>query len=214
MGQLGSMLSEHSKLFFTDDQLTTEIDVPSVVCEPCEGEGFTQASKCCTYFPFVANYSIGADIEFYISKFGKKGLVTFLGLHPEKKYRDQFALNGFGKGEGLGCPLFQNGSCSDWSRRSTECQFYFCKPWTAKSMKKDLRNYMNDMEMGLAQMAAVHAGADQDELKWSIDVFSHNESPWLIYELQDYFKDCHKEYMENRKAWIVELQKQFPNPFN
>jgi Fe-S-cluster containining protein len=95
--------------------------------------------KCCTYFPFLTNYSLGAILESDLKSkdlisemIEKREFVLPLGLVPNWKYKQEFkdkALGDFGNNENLLCPFFLKSekSCSIWPYRNSACQSFQCE---------------------------------------------------------------------------------------
>jgi len=116
-------------------------------CKSCNmikkrSDAFLPQTKCCTYFPEIPNYMVGAilynkDID---SREGKKRIsaiisekkgVTPLGISPPKKYSVLFSSSKdcLGKNKALVCPFLIKRSklCAIWKKADSNCLTYFCK---------------------------------------------------------------------------------------
>jgi Fe-S-cluster containining protein len=99
---------------------------------------FSPDLKCCTYFPFLPNFSIGAIFQggsgaqkLRLAGAMAEGFVSPLGLFPSaaRRRREQdLAAEGFGRTKELLCPFFDPASrgCGIWEYRPGVCQSYFC----------------------------------------------------------------------------------------
>ena len=208
---LADLLTKQAKTYFTRQELERDLDMEPVACSPCEGQakGYSLSYKCCTYFPFLANHIVGGFTEEHLEKLSSAGgLITHLGIHPSKQYREQFALSRFGTNDDLSCPMYKGGQCSIWSTRPVECQMYFCSKPGEHKVWKQAKNFANEMEMGLSQLSALYAGANLKQIQWSIDVFSHNESKYSLQEMLSFYRDCHAIYQQNSVLWIRQLRQE------
>jgi hypothetical protein len=111
---------------------------------PVPMDYFRPDTKCCTYFPQLPNYLVGAiladpspDMEE-----GRKRLRTIIASrvgttpHWVNRPRKQSLIltaygEGFGRAKSLLCPFFDESnlaaSCTIWRHRETVCMTYYCK---------------------------------------------------------------------------------------
>lgn len=105
---------------------------------------FSKSTKCCTWFPFLPNYLVGAilndDDPLLIE--GKKRIldnlinnynVTYFGIFPSDKFQKGFSkllIKDFGRDEKCRCDFFMDGkvNCSIWKYRDAVCSTWYCKP--------------------------------------------------------------------------------------
>lgn len=91
--------------------------------------------KCCTYFPFVPNFSLGSiaareggrtDAASVFKSAFARGLLSPLGLFPREQQRR--GRVGFGIDVNQRCPFLSDAekSCRIWSSRPSVCASYFC----------------------------------------------------------------------------------------
>jgi Fe-S-cluster containining protein len=116
-------------------------DESSLDCGSCRGP-FAADLKCCTYFPFVPNFSIGAilhDIrrdndsakKLRLAGALAEGFVSPLGLFPSlarQRREKEAGPENFGRVRELICPFFDSATlaCGIWAHRPGVCQSYFC----------------------------------------------------------------------------------------
>ncbi len=94
--------------------------------------------KCCTYHPFLPNYLVGgvlAEGDSYAQAQIKKQIkelkfITPMGIVAPEAYQFKFSykkVEDYGNDESLLCPYYDQGSCSVWQFRSSECQQFHCR---------------------------------------------------------------------------------------
>jgi hypothetical protein len=104
---------------------------------------FSPDAKCCTYWPQLPNYLVGAILtDTGASQVeGRRRLAAMLerewtsplGVGPSAEYRILYAATGkkdFGRSAGLLCPFFtpaDGGTCTIWQQRNGVCSTWFCK---------------------------------------------------------------------------------------
>ncbi len=127
--------------FFPD----TAPEEPLSTCSNCSMVGCTSKEskdpgpfdpnlKCCTYFPFLPNFSI-ATLVHDRNAAGMKllesapvdGVLTPLGLFPDgnRRFR-QSESDDFGRDPKLKCPFLSAGRCQIWNQRPSVCVSYHC----------------------------------------------------------------------------------------
>lgn len=146
------ILKEFPQLYnkFLDPFFEQEIPTESyATCNDCamkcgtpKVQAFSPKLKCCTYFPKIPNYLIGAILDDQsreleighkrVSDLVKEKIgVTPFGLFPPKKYSLLYTQGEgtFGNSTSLLCPYYikELGSCSIWKYREAVCSTYFCK---------------------------------------------------------------------------------------
>lgn len=102
-------------------------------------------TKCCTYYPVIPNYMIGAillDTNPYLDE-GRRRLlaiiekghgVTPLGIIPTFKHDKVYkayhqplkTIKSTAIANELRCPFYNKGNCTIWSHRTELCSTYFC----------------------------------------------------------------------------------------
>lgn len=100
---------------------------------------FANDLKCCTYFPFLPNFSIGACLNEELSGFKlrlaaaeKSGLFLPHGLFATPEHESlvrSLGKKSFGIRRELLCPFFDvsGNQCGIWAHRPGVCATYFCK---------------------------------------------------------------------------------------
>lgn len=141
---------------------------------PVKMEFFLPDAKCCTYFPQLPNYLVGAILadsspameegkrrirEQIKSRFG--ATPHYLARPRKMTLILQGYADGFGRAKSLLCPYFDKsnlaGSCTIWRHREAICMTYYCKYvggqrgfdfWVA------FKNYLGHVQRLLARFAA------------------------------------------------------------
>jgi Fe-S-cluster containining protein len=141
---------------------------------------FSEKLKCCTYFPFLPNFSIGAILEQgdasrheLLRKALHVGFLSPLGLFPtvsRQRSQAEIGKQGFGKEPGLLCPFFdsQRLQCGIWEFRPGVCQSYFC---ISREGQKGLdfwakrEEALNSFEWSLAHEVLWELGYTSDDVR-------------------------------------------------
>lgn len=159
-------------------------------CEPCEQasaeipveERFSSETKCCTYFPFLPNFTLGKLVEeaqkdralqLRTSHALMKGRATPLGLFTALEYeadREARGEKAFGRAIELLCPFFNRtqGLCSIWIHRPGVCASYICRSThgnRGQELKKSLEEYLNLFEWTLVHETLWRLGYTQDDVR-------------------------------------------------
>jgi Fe-S-cluster containining protein len=149
-------------------------------CESCTmskspvptAKRYREDLKCCTFYPFIPNYAVGAILT--EEKF-KKGAEIMreiirsqtyslpIGLVPPVKYQLEFKKRkdgDFGNIEDWLCPYFDRDKeqCTIWSYRGSVCTSFYCKSSYGLRGKKfwnDVSNYLSYVEMALLEEALI-----------------------------------------------------------
>lgn len=119
---------------------------------------FLNHLKCCTYFPYLPNFSLGALSADDLAKTKSRGILLPVGLFPSENEQNKiknFGHEGFGKKSELLCPFFDSmkNQCSIWTYRPGVCTSYFCKSDQGQKgldYWKDVEKYLNHFEWKLA----------------------------------------------------------------
>ncbi len=145
-------------------------------------ERFSRETKCCTYFPFLPNFTLGnlieqgkknASLKLRLVHGFSHGRVTPLGVFPPPEYesrRGQWGSEAFGRRLELLCPFFQrtHGLCSIWNERPGVCSSYICRSTygeRGQELKRALEAYLNLFEWTLAHETLWRLGYTQDDIR-------------------------------------------------
>lgn len=133
------------------DALSGEIpDETYTTCDSCPlcrasaaAVRFSDATKCCTYWPVLPNYLVGSALA-DTSAEGDPGRTRMSclvetssavprGIGVSVGYQAAYGAlkrHAFGREESLVCPFFEKdgGRCSIWRHRNGVCSTYHCKP--------------------------------------------------------------------------------------
>lgn len=135
---------------------------------------FLNHLKCCTYFPYLPNFSLGAIPKEKIDLTLPRGILLPVGLFPSPGQQDlvsQLGSAGFGRKIELLCPFFSvlENQCSIWDQRPGVCTSYFCKSDGGKNGLKfwsDVEKYLNHFEWKLACEVIFQMGMTENELAY------------------------------------------------
>jgi hypothetical protein len=141
---------------------------------------FDAKLKCCTYFPFVPNFGLGAMLRTSSGSYGAvartriatasaAGLLLPQGLFASPE-REALAAGGeFGRDPQLLCPFFDSFSlgCSVWRNRPGVCTTYFCtsdRGLDGLEFWSHVESYLNHFEWTLANEVLFRLGFTNDDL--------------------------------------------------
>lgn len=166
------------------------IEEPLATCSSCamvKPEGLTRdpgpfdpGLKCCTYFPFIPNFALGAllkeggeEARLRLRVAMSQGVLLPLGLFasPEREaLAKEAGVEGFGRRADLLCPFFDSAAsgCSIWRHRPGVCTTYFCKSARGESgfeFWNDVETYLNLFEWTLANEVLWRLGFTEDDLE-------------------------------------------------
>ena len=139
---------------------------------------FNNDTKCCTYYPKLPNYLVGAILvdNSEAMWMGKNKILAAINdgmgvsplglLRPEKYtliYQNVFHENPllFGKVSSLVCPYLDNGNCTVWKYRNGVCTTWFC--WSDNGVDgivfwNSLKKYLTTLENKLIKYTLLHQG--------------------------------------------------------
>lgn len=166
---------------FPDELLNLNLEETKATCDQCamtrsrtRGEiSYQEHLKCCTFYPFMPNYLIGAglsdssltpslggDLRAMISK---RRFSLPIGFVAPIRYQLEFNQrkpHEFGQREDWLCPYFDRAqkNCRIWKYRSAVCTSFYCKSsYGQKGMKFwfDLSEYLTYVEMALLEEALI-----------------------------------------------------------
>lgn len=135
---------------------------------------FLNHLKCCTYFPYLPNFSLGALTEEKMNEALPQGILLPVGLFPspgQQNLIEELGAEGFGRKVELLCPFFsaKENQCSIWAQRPGVCTSYFCKSDLGKSGLSfwgDVEKYLNHFEWKLACEVIFQMGMTENELAY------------------------------------------------
>ncbi|HVK60576.1 MAG TPA: hypothetical protein VM432_03450 [Bdellovibrionales bacterium] len=145
---------------------------------------FSPDLKCCTYFPYLPNFSIAELLAkksstalSLLKSAPQDGVLVPLGLFPigDRRFR-QAESDDFGRDPRLACPFLSEGSCQIWEQRPTVCASYHCFSVQAE---KGLEYWWTNEQLG-NQLEWVLA----HEILWRIG-FTDDDTNAMIEAAQD-----------------------------
>ena len=145
---------------------------PNLV-EPVDGTSrlFRSETKCCTYYPRLPNYLVGALLsdESEAMDEGRRRLrekissrvgISPQWVRPPAKWSllYEHAKGAFGRSTSLRCPYYEpvQGSCTIWAYREAVCSTFFCKYVAGEDGRKfwmSLKQYLALAEIQLGRFA-------------------------------------------------------------
>lgn len=148
--------------------------------QQAQGRGlFNPGTKCCTYHPLLASFTIGALLcdpspELVEGKrrvrmrIAEQHGVTPHGIDgPPAYWQRYFAANSaFGRAQDLLCPYYSEGMCTVWHYREAVCATYYCKHdqgEDGRSFWMALRDYLLELSQALTTHAMLELGFDPEE---------------------------------------------------
>ncbi len=141
---------------------------------PVEMDYFEPKTKCCTYYPTLANYLVGAILADEGDDLAegrrrlRERIASRIGVTPHllmtpHKYSLLYAASrgsAFGHSKLLLCPYYDGdngGRCTVWRYRESICSTYFCKHTNGKpgwEFWRAAREYLSHVEGTLARSTA------------------------------------------------------------
>ena len=142
---------------------------------PVEMDYFEPNAKCCTYYPTLANYLVGAILADQGEELAegrrrlREKIATRIGVTPENVmasrkytliYTAASSSGAFGRSKNLLCPYFDvanGGRCTVWQYRDAVCSTYFCKHADGKpgwEFWNTVKGYLSHVERSLAAATA------------------------------------------------------------
>ncbi|MBW2623079.1 MAG: hypothetical protein JRD68_09260 [Deltaproteobacteria bacterium] len=137
---------------------------------------FNKATKCCTHYPNLPNYLVGALLSSIdpAHQEGKDRVLEKihrrLGVTPQGILRpEHYSLvikntpDVFGKSKSLVCPYFQQdeGRCAIWNFNTANCNTWFCKYNAGEDGRlfwKALKEYLSDVQHTLTEYTQFKLG--------------------------------------------------------
>jgi Fe-S-cluster containining protein len=211
-------------------------------CTPCQmsdprrlppvrrqAQAFRADLKCCTYSPFVPNFSIGAILRSgrvepnsdsqalvkmrkLLTLSRRQGARHLMPLghfpDPEKvKRREALGELAFGNSEDLLCPLFEQatGLCSVWNNRPAVCSSYHCtsaRGFNGLSHWAQLEDLVGLFEWTMAHEVLWRLGWTDSEIEDS-ESLQHNT--FKGHELETFYINCSIEAEKVSSESILEL---------
>lgn len=147
---------------------------------PVEMDYFNPNTKCCTFFPTLPNYLVGAILadtgeelaegrKRLRERIGNRIGVTPLFMLAPTKYNLLYAASrgrAFGRSKMLLCPYYDgegSGRCTVWRYREAVCSTYFCKHTHGKpgwQLWQAMKGYLSHVERSLARASAMSIDAN------------------------------------------------------
>ena len=195
---------------------------------------FSAGTKCCTHYPEMPNYLVGALLgdtvhdhgtgrSRVIDKIAARTSITPLGVLRPRKYSlliKNTAHEYFGKSSALLCPFYEKtaGICTIAPHWDAVCSTWFCKHDAGEDGKKfwrTLRKYLENLERILTRYALLKVGADPLAPGLAMD----ETAPLTLQELDELpllpqhydrlwgeWSDREEEFYRQCYAHVIQLQ--------
>ena len=142
------------------------------------GVVFSLETKCCTHYPKLPNYLIGALLDSKVPTLdeGRRRIQakiqSQMGVEPQGIRRPpkydlliERAPYAFGQSKTLGCPYYEGkeGICTIWPFRNATCSTWFCKHNAGEEGRRfwsSLKQYLKLVETTLVQYSLYKMGLD------------------------------------------------------
>jgi Fe-S-cluster containining protein len=173
---------------------------------------FKNNLKCCTYFPFIPNFSLGEINQAKIAQALDRGVLLPVGLFPSVKHQafvDQMGSKAFGRKQELLCPFFDSpkNQCSIWETRPAVCTTYFCKSDYGQSgldFWADVEKYLNHFEWQLACEVIFQMGMTTNEIAYCQGVVSEETEE---DERESFLQAAWGKWFHRKQEFFVEARK-------
>lgn len=212
------------------DLLSTVFDAPKVdesratcdACQMCDHGGpkneaqteyFHPDTKCCTFFPSLANYLVGAILADERPEIAdgkrriRERIASRVGVLPQrvapsKKWSVLYAAameSSFGRSALLRCPyLSSEGRCTIWRHREAVCFTFFCKydhGAFGSELWNELKAYLSTVERILSVWAAKQIWPEVKDLR-------HSSASTLTLEELEERPPSEEAYAAAWGAWV------------
>lgn len=151
--------------------------------DPVVADRFDPATKCCTFWPTLPNYAVGAILADrsrasaagrarVLAHLARRVGTTPLGLAPprlhSRRYEDTGADGAFGHDRSLRCPYLDGtGGCSIRRHREATCATWFCRferRAVGYHFWRELRTLLQAAQRAVATHCLLELGLDADAL--------------------------------------------------
>lgn len=178
--------------------------------------GFSQEIKCCTHYPNMPNYLIGALLNNKATGLeeGRRRIQTAIrsrigvvpqGIQRPPKYdllMKGASPDAFGRSKALVCPYYEEkeGKCTIWPFRNASCSTWFCKHNAGEEGRrfwKSLKQYLKHVETTLIQYSLYKMGLNLQKV-----IFAHSSSEALTAQELDELPPDPKAYEAIWGEWV------------
>lgn len=188
--KLKYLLSDLYAPFFSAKFREFSIVELKATCQQCiqAPHKYKEDLKCCTFWPFIPNYIVGAILSESKERYGyaqrvikelikNKDCCLPIGIVAPSWYQVAFKRNKpkvFGKNKKFLCPYYQKESnnCSIWQYRGSVCTSFYCESSYGKKgieFWHSLENYLSYLEMSLAEEVLAYGDYSPREMSNQLD---------------------------------------------
>ena len=181
---------------------------------------FSPESKCCTYYPNLPNYLVGAllsDPDPQLEE-GRRRVrekikerigVMPQGVQTPRKYTllYQMTKDGFGRSQSLLCPFYDQdqGNCTVWRYRESACTTFFCKfviGADSSEFWRALHNYLVLVQRTLVQFTLHELGFPAPVALEPMPTHLSGPHVQLTIEDVDEVSPSERTYEESWGKWV------------
>lgn len=159
------LLPSWAQPIFLEAGLELNFEERKMNCASCSV--YSQSVKCCTFFPNLANFAAGFELQknekIFDTLLESKTLSLPLGIHAPDSYKAAYLEKPFGQSKELLCPHFNRTArnCSIWESRPSSCVRFVCKS-SLESLGQEIwestETALRALEANLAYEAALQLG--------------------------------------------------------
>lgn len=153
--------------------------------------------KCCTFYPFLPNYAIGAILsdtslkyktaqETLKSLIQKRRYALPIGMVAPVRYQLDFKSRkkDFGREEDWLCPYYDRGlqQCSMWAYRGAVCTSFYCRSSYGAKGKKFwslISDYLSYVEMALLEEALIRLDFSPRQIGENLNFINREDGTFL-----------------------------------
>lgn len=157
-------------------------------------ERYEENLKCCTYYPFLPNFAVGAVLANESARYemAKTTLRSFIeqrryslpiGMLAPIRYQLEFKKRkkgDFGQREDWLCPYYNKGEnqCSLWAYRGAVCTSFYCRSSFGSAGKKyweQMSDYLSYVEMALMEEALIRLDFSPRQISQNLTYLNREE---------------------------------------
>lgn len=197
MTSISSVLPDLYQRILPSEVLELRVRESLATCDDCvkvqkgARPQYQAALKCCTFYPILANYLVGAILaeapgqaQALIRRQLEQGqFVIPVGLGPAPAYQWRYVNKRpeeFGNNSDFLCPYYQrdSGGCTIWQFRSSECRSFFCVSESGVAGEEFWRRF-NEMlyfvEINLSQAYLLERGFLPKDFRSQMNLLRRSE---------------------------------------
>lgn len=184
------LIPEFYQDYFPNKIYNLDINESKATCDQCiqSPAKYKNDLKCCTFWPFIPNYIVGAILsdqsdrykekkEYIINAISNKKWNLPLGLIPSPIYQvnhKKTKSRTFGKSEKYLCPYYDktHNQCGVWKFRGSVCTSFYCESSYKNSGQKfwkAFESYFHYLEMALSEEVIVYKDYSPRDMSFQLE---------------------------------------------